>query len=263
MKITNDTKYHAFIGNVVGYIYSLDGTTPYEGAVLMLMNLTSGVVYESSVSNNDGILEISGLETGFYEYAITTKEGIFVSGNNFGLIVRDSETEKMTISLNSITDEAKAEPAGYPEPDTIEGEPYIGRVVGIDPGTKLAEVYISRGMVKKNDKVHIKGSETDFNMKVKKLNKNGNDVKSLVAGEIGDMVLKENAAVGDAIYLVTDKGILPLFLVVTGLTAGTVGVIGYANVTAGTEGVIEYDRFKWDPKGECEPQPTSPFRNKK
>jgi len=249
--------------NVLGYIYGSDGTTPYEGAVLKIVNVTTGAFYESTASNSNGVLKVTGLETGFYEYVVTTNEGTFVSENNFGLIISDNETEKMAISVNSVSNKAKAEPMGFPEPEAIEGEPYIGRVIGIDLASKVAEVYIVRGIVKTNDKVRIKGTETDFGMKVKKLNKNGDNVGSLLAGETGIMAIKENAAIGDAIYLVADKGILPLILGAAGLTAGTAGVVGYANVTAGTEGVIEYDKFKWDPKKECQPTPLSPFKNKK
>jgi hypothetical protein len=249
-------------GNVLGYIYGSDGTTPYEGAVLTAMNVTTRSVYESTVSNSNGVLKITGLETGFYDFAVTTAEGTFISENILGLIVREDETEKMAISVNSVSKKAKAKPMGFPEPEAVEGEPYIGRVIGIDLASKVAEVYIVRGMVKTNDKVHIKGSETDFGMKVKELNKEGNNVSSLIAGETGVMLVKENAAIGDAIYLVADKGILPLILGAAGLTAGTAGVVGYANVTAGTEGVIEYDKFKWDPKEGCNPEPRSAFRPK-
>jgi hypothetical protein len=249
--------------NVLGYIFGPDGTTPYEGAVMKVVNIGTGAVYESTASNSNGVLKLSGLETGFYEYAVTTKEGTFVSERNFGLIVGDNETEKIAISVNSVSKKAKSEPMGFPEPEEIEGAPYIGRVIGIDMASKVAEVYIVRGMVKRNDKVRIKGAETNFGMKVKELNKDGDNVGSLLAGETGVMALKQNAAIGDAIYLVADKGILPLLLGAAGLTAGTAGLAGYANVTAGTEGVIEYDKFKWDPKSECEPQPRSPFRTKK
>ena len=119
-------------GNVLGYIYGPDGTTPYEGAVMKVVNVTTGAVYESTVSNSNGVLKLSGLETGFYEYAVTTKEGTFVSESNFGLIVGDSETEKMAISVNSVSKMAVAEPAGFPEPEEISSEPYVGRVIGVD-----------------------------------------------------------------------------------------------------------------------------------
>ena len=249
-------------GTVLGYIYESDGTTPYEGVVLKVMNVTTGSVYESTVSDSNGVLKLEELETGVYEYALTTAQGSFVSENTFGLIVREDKTEEMAIRVNSVSKKAKSESMGFPEPEAIEGEPYIGRIIGIDLASKVAEVYIVRGMVKTNDKVHIKGSETDFGMKVKELNRDGDDVNSLLAGETGVMAVKQNAVIGDAIYLVADKGILPLILGAAGLTAGTAGVVGYANVTAGTEGVIEYDKFKWDPKSECQPTPTSGFKTK-
>jgi hypothetical protein len=250
-------------GNVLGFIYGSDGTTPIEGAVLKIANVSTGIVYESTISNNNGALTISDVETGIYEYVVTTDNGSFISESTFGLRIRGDEIEKLAIVANPVAKKVKSEPMGFPEPEAIEGEPYIGRIIGIDLASKIADVYIVRGRVKKNDKVHIKGSETDFDMKVKKLNRDGNEVGSLLAGETGIMAIKENAAIGDAIYLVADKGILPLILGAGGLTAGTVGVIGYANVTAGTEGVIEYGKFKWDPKKGCQPQPRSGFRTKK
>jgi hypothetical protein len=250
-------------GSVVGFIYGPDGSTPIKGAVLKIVNVSTGMAYESTISNNNGTLTISDVETGIYEYAVMTEEGSFVSERTVGLRIRKDEIEKMAIIANPVSKKAKSESMTFPEPGVIEGEPYIGRVIGIDLANKIADVYIVRGSIKKNDLVHIKGSATDFDMKVRKLNKDGNDVSSLLAGETGIMAVKENASVGDAIYLVVDKGILPLILGGAGLTAGTVGVIGYANVTAGTEGVIEYDKFRWDPKEGCQPQPRSGFRTKK
>ena len=247
-------------GNVLGFIYGSDGTTPIEGAILKVVNVSTGSVYESTISNNNGALTISEVETGIYEYVVTTAEGRFVSESTFGLRVQGEEAEKISIVINPIAKNAKSEPMAFPEPEQITGESYVGRVIGFDLEAKVAEVYIVRGMVKRNDKVHVKGEETDFDMKVKNMNKDGDDVKSLLAGETGVMVMKENASIGDAIYLAVDKGILPLILGVAGLTAGTAGVVGYANVTAGTKGVIEFDKFWWDPKEGCQPQPRSASR---
>jgi hypothetical protein len=247
-------------GNVLGFIYGSDGTTPIEGASLKVVNVSTGSVYESTISNNNGALTISEVETGIYEYVVTTVEGRFVSENSFGLRVQGEEAEKMAIIVNPIAKNAKSEPMAFPEPEQITGESYVGRIIGFDLEAKVAEVYIVRGMIKRNDKVHVKGEKTNFDMKVKNMNKDGDDVKSLLTGETGVMAMKENASIGDAIYLAVDKGILPLILGAAGLTAGTVGVVGYANVTAGTEGVIEFDKFWWDPKESCNPQPTSPFK---
>lgn len=247
-------------GNVLGFIYGSDGTTPIEGAILKVVNVSTGSVYESTISNNNGVLTIGEVETGIYEYVVTTAEGRFVSESNFGLRVQGEEAEKMAIIVNPIAKNAKSEPMVFPEPEQITGESYVGRIIGFDLEAKVAEVYIVNGMIKRNDKVHVKGEKTNFDMKVKNMNKDGDDVKSLLTGETGMMALRENASIGDAIYLAVDKGILPLILGAAGLTAGTAGVVGYANVTAGTEGVIEFDKFWWDPKESCNPQPRSPFK---
>ena len=249
-------------GNVLGFIYGSDGTTPIEGAIIKVVNVSTGSVYESTISNNNGALTISEVETGIYEYVVTTAEGRFVSESTFGLRVQGEEAEEMAIIVNPITKNAKSEPMAFPEPEQITGESYVGRIIGFDLEAKVAEVYIVRGMVKRNDKVHVKGEKTNFDMKVKNMNKDGDDVKSLLTGETGVIAMKENASIGDAIYLAVDKGILPLILGAAGLTAGTAGVVGYANVKAGTEGVIEFDKFWWDPKEDCHPQPTSPFMPK-
>ena len=249
-------------GNVLGFIYGSDGTTPIEGAIIKVVNVSTGSVYESTISNNNGALTISEVETGIYEYVVTTAEGRFVSESTFGLRVQGEEAEEMAIIVNPITKNAKSEPMAFPEPEQITGESYVGRIIGFDLEAKVAEVYIVRGMVKRNDKVHVKGEKTNFDMKVKNMNKDGDDVKSLLTGETGVIAMKENASIGDAIYLAVDKGILPLILGAAGLTAGTAGVVGYANVKAGTEGVIEFDKFWWDPKEDCHPQPTSPSKPK-
>ena len=55
-------------GNVLGFIYGSDGATPIEGAILKVVNISTGSVYESTISNNNGELTISEVETGIYEY---------------------------------------------------------------------------------------------------------------------------------------------------------------------------------------------------
>ena len=93
-------------GNVLGYIYGSDGTTPYEGAVLKVMNVTTGSVYESTKSNSSGVVELRGLETGFYEYAVSTADGTFVSEGTFGLRIREDKTEEMAVRVSAVKTKA-------------------------------------------------------------------------------------------------------------------------------------------------------------
>jgi hypothetical protein len=45
-------------GSVIGFLYAKDGTTPLEGAVVQFKNLTSGLVFESSKTDQYGIFKV-------------------------------------------------------------------------------------------------------------------------------------------------------------------------------------------------------------
>jgi hypothetical protein len=249
-------------GSILGYVFEPDGTTAIEGAVFKAVNVSTGAIHESTISNSNGAFKVSGIETGFYEYVVTTADGTFVSDSAFGLRVQGDGVEKMAIMVNPVKKSTAPALSGFPQADVIKGMSYIGRVLSFDLKTMEAEVFIERGAIQKKDKVLIKGEESEFDMNVKDLKKEGADVGMLVAGEAGLMKLKQSAAIGDAIYMAADKGLLPLILGVVGVTGGTAAVIGTAGVSGGTEGVIVYDKFKWEPKEGCQPQPRSPFRPK-
>src|SRR4030042_5062751 len=64
-------------GNIIGFLYAQDGTTPLEGAVVKFKNLTSGMGFESSKSDTYGIFKLQGIEKGMYAYGVVTPEGNF------------------------------------------------------------------------------------------------------------------------------------------------------------------------------------------
>jgi len=86
-------------GNLIGFVYEKDGTSPVEGAVVKLKNVSTANVYESSKSDKLGILKIEGIEEGLYIAGISTKEGNFNVVNLIGIKV--AETAKISFALKS------------------------------------------------------------------------------------------------------------------------------------------------------------------
>jgi len=80
-------------GNLLGFVYGQDGTTPLPGAVVMVKNISSGRVYESSASDGLGIFKVQGLETGLYALGVTSPKGSFNSPDLIG--VAANETSKI------------------------------------------------------------------------------------------------------------------------------------------------------------------------
>ncbi len=84
-------------GNLIGFVYEKDGTSPVEGTVVKLKNVSTANVYESSKSDKLGILKIEGIEEGLYIAGISTKEGNFNIVNLIGIKV--AETAKISFAL--------------------------------------------------------------------------------------------------------------------------------------------------------------------
>jgi hypothetical protein len=247
-------------GNLTGYLFEQDGTAPVEGAVVKLRNVSTDEVFESTVSDSSGVFTVSGLTSGYYDYAVSSFEGNFVGVRIFGFKASENEKETISITLKSFNKEKKAVPKEFPPPQPIKDATYIGRVLSFDPKTDRAEVFIEEGMLRKKDLVRILGKETDFDMKVNTLYSDKNKVDYLSEGDTGYLEVKKKVAEGDALYLSKDKGLLPMLLIFAATAASSAGsvVIGAAETTAGTKGIV-FDIP--DLKEECEP--TSPFRNKK
>jgi len=84
-------------GNLIGFVFENDKTTPVEGAVVKLKNVSTGVVYESSKSDKLGIFKTKGIAEGLYIVGISTKEGNFNSVNLIG--IKATETAKVSFAL--------------------------------------------------------------------------------------------------------------------------------------------------------------------
>jgi len=65
----------ADVGGVTGVVYAEDGTTPVVGAIVKIRNLTTGEVYESTPTDENGIFRIGNVEEGIYVFGVT-KNGV-------------------------------------------------------------------------------------------------------------------------------------------------------------------------------------------
>ena len=90
-------------GNLIGFIYAEDGTTPVEGAVFKIKNVANGKVLESTKSDKLGIIKIEGIEEGFYIGGVTADLGDYNLGNIIG--IKADTTAKVSISLKSPAEE--------------------------------------------------------------------------------------------------------------------------------------------------------------
>ncbi len=84
-------------GNLIGFIFQEDGTTPVKGAVLKIRNIATAELLESEKSDENGIVKIQGIEQGMYVAGVTSNEGNFNFKNIIG--IESNSTEKLSIAL--------------------------------------------------------------------------------------------------------------------------------------------------------------------
>ena len=206
-------------GNILGFLYSEDGTTPVAGAVVKARNISSGTVYESSISDVYGVFKIEGVESGIYIYGVKTDSGEFNSDGLIGVKVDENETAKMAITLTPFEEKIREDIAAGLEANPIEGETLVGRILDFDAENALAEVYILQGMLSQKDKIHALGVQTDFYQTVEDLSIGETKVKTSAAGETANLKLNYSAMPGDFLYVVADKGFALLAVVPVGVAA--------------------------------------------
>ena len=205
-------------GDLLGYIFDRDGKTPVLGAVIKVRNITSGAIYESQPTDNQGLFKIEGLSKGIYTFGITTELGDFNSNELVGILA--NETTKVSISLNPYESGVQTAVQEVLRDQTLpenQGEARIGRVVRYNPETKEAEVFIERGVLQLDDRIRVKGPATNFYQDVGSLRIGENRVRRALAGESPWLPLRGPAQPGDAVYIVCKKGILPFFLTPCGI----------------------------------------------
>ena len=86
-------------GNIIGFVYDKDGTTPLDGAIVKFLNVATDAVYESSRSDNNGLFKVIGIENGIYIFGVLTPRGDFILDDLIGVKIQAHETAKLSISL--------------------------------------------------------------------------------------------------------------------------------------------------------------------
>jgi len=204
-------------GNLKGFVYSADRTTPVEGAVLLLRNIKNGTVYESDGTDVRGVFVLNYITPGLYLAGVSTEAGAYNFERLIG--IKPDTTGKVSFALR----EKKA--------DDNPGEVLIGRVIEYDLNTHIAKVEIIRDVLQRGDRIHNLGpediSETDFYQKAKLLTLNGTAVEKAFKGQIVAILMEAIVVPGDLVYLVKKKGVLGFF-------TSTTGLVLLAAATAGT-----------------------------
>ena len=114
-------------GNLLGFVYNTDGTTPLAGAVLMLRNVSTGAVYESSISDTVGVVRVEGLEEGLYIVGVTTDQGNYNLEDLVG--IRSASTAKVSLALKSGSQE-QVQSNGEISGECPKGDWYIPEAAG-------------------------------------------------------------------------------------------------------------------------------------
>jgi hypothetical protein len=220
-------------GNLIGYIYDKDGTTPVAGAVIKLRNISSGAIYEAPPADKAGFFKIENLAKGIYNFGITTAAGDFNSNELVGII--EKETTKLSISLSPYENEIRQSMQEIAREQSVkENEARIGRVVQYTAGTKDAMVFIEKGVLQLDDRIRVRGVQTNFYQDVTALGLEGAKVKRALAGQNPWLRVVRDAQVGDGVYLVCKKGVPPFFLTPCGIATVVGGVgalVGIVSVT--------------------------------
>jgi len=206
-------------GNVVGFIYAQDGTTPLEGAIIKFKNLNSGKIFESNRSDALGIFRVQGIESGIYTYGVVTEKGDFNADNILGLKVDDGETAKLSIALSPYEQEVAAAVTEVAKGMDKNGESLVGMIAEFNPQTRTGQVQVVKGLLRLNDRIHIKGPSTNFLQDVSLLKMGDVPVRRVTLGQTAALKIDQNAQKGDLVYVVSDKKIFPFFLVPLGVAA--------------------------------------------
>lgn len=90
-------------GKLIGSIFQDDGTTPVEGAVLKIRNVSTGSYYESSSSDENGYFTVARVDEGLYIAGITTENKDFNIENLIG--IKANETAEISIALDPAQEE--------------------------------------------------------------------------------------------------------------------------------------------------------------
>jgi hypothetical protein len=208
-------------GTVVGNIYAADGTTPMEGAVVKVKNVSTDTVYESEPTDRHGFFTIPKMDKGVYAFGISTPQGDFECESMVG--IEPNKTSRISVSVSPYEENvASAIEEVYTSQDE-KGEALVGRVVSFEPVTRIAEYYIFKGFLQSIDQIHVMGPASDFVQNVKNMTLDDQLVDRVYAGQTGYMEMDYDVVPGDLIYVVCEKGFTPFFLTPIGIAAIVAG----------------------------------------
>lgn len=205
------------MGNLLGFVFDEDGSTPLNGAVVTVLNVSTGLTYKSDETSSVGSFSIADLEKGIYIMGVTTDQGDFNANSMVG--IHENKTSKVSISLAKYDETMSQAAQDVLEDQKREGEALVGKVESYNAETKIADVYILKGYLSVDDRIHVLGpkdiSETDFRQNLKAIVLDGKKVKKVFSGQTIQIELKKLAVEGDLVYLVC-KGGFPIFLLPLG-----------------------------------------------
>jgi hypothetical protein len=120
------------------------------------------------------------------------------------------------------------------EQSVKENEARIGRVVQYTSETKDAKVFIEKGVLQVDDRIRVRGLQTNFYQDVATMGLDGIKVRRALAGQNPWLRVVRDTQVGDGVYLVCKKGVVPFFLTPCGIATVVGGVgalVGIVTVT--------------------------------
>jgi hypothetical protein len=210
-------------GNLVGFIYGEDGSTPVAGAVIVVRNLTTGLFTEAAASDALGSFRITGLGPGLYALGVKSASRTFNSQDFFGITAQ--QTSKLAIALNPYDNVAASGAAAVIKGQKEKGEAYVGRVVRYHPDSKEAEILVEIGLIQTEDRVHVKGQVTDFYQDNRTLKAYGAKTKRVTSGYTALLKTAKPCQEGDFVYVVCKRGVPPFFLAPLGIAAIVAGAV--------------------------------------
>ena len=215
-------------GRLVGFVFGEDGSKPVVGAVVVARNVSTGVLVESSRTNDVGAFKVENLDAGIYSLGVSSALGSYNSQDLVG--IKPDETAKISLALNTYDRDAVEAARAVAREEKQRGESRVGKVVSYAPASKEAQVVIERGLIQVGDRIRVRGGATDFSQDLKALRVGGTRAKMCLTGQQALFTVVRPCAVGDAVYVVCKRGVPPLFLAPLGLAAIVAGSVSLVTI---------------------------------
>lgn len=213
-------------GSLVGFVFGPDGSTPVPGAVVMIKNLTTGVVTEAAATDALGVFRLASLPAGLYAVGVRSSRGSFNSQDFFGVTAQ--QTARISIALSPYDAAEAAGAAAVIREQRSKGEAYVGKIVKCDPEAKEAEVFVEIGLIQADDRIHVKGQTTDYYVDLRGLKAGGTKIKRVTSGSSAIFKTAKACESGDFVYIVCKRGVPPFFLAPLGIAAIVAGAVPLA-----------------------------------